>query len=162
MHVLQSFTFACVLATVIAPIVSGQQQQRPATLDDLLAEIRGLRADTNHAAEATTRTQLVTARLTLHEGRISIMAQQLANVRQRLWESQLMLAPYAGQVKQAQETNSEILAPLRNLLEQVQKRDRELRAEEDELVRLIASEESRSMDFNSQLEEIERSLTKRP
>jgi len=34
---------------VLAAVASGQTQDRPATMDDLLAELRGLRADLNHS-----------------------------------------------------------------------------------------------------------------
>jgi len=162
MRVLQPAILASVLAIVVTSIVAGQQQQRAATTDDLLAEIRGLRTDMNQAAENTIRTQLVTARLTLQEGRLSTLAAQLNNVRQQLAQSQLTLAPFAAQLKQAQESNSEILAPLRNMVEQVQKRDRELRAQETELDRLVASEQDRWTDFNSRLDAIERTLAPIP
>jgi chromosome segregation ATPase len=162
MRVLQPAILAFVLAIVVTSIVAGQQQQRAATTDDLLTELRGLRTDMNHAAENTIRTQLLTARLTLQEGRLSALALQLNNVRQQLAQSQLTLAPFAAQLKQAQESNSEILTPLRNMVEQVQKRDRELRAQETELDRLVASEQNRWTDFNSRLDDIERTLAPTP
>jgi chromosome segregation ATPase len=162
MRLLHPAVLACVLAAVSASIISGQQQQRPTTPDDLVAEVRALRADMNHAAENFMRAQLVTARLALQEGRLSTLSQQLNNVRQQLAQSQLTLAPFTLQLKQAQESNSEILAPLRNTVEQVQKRDQELRAQEAELIRLIASEESRWSDFNSLLDQLERALPASP
>ena len=55
MRVLQPAILAFVLAIVVTSIVAGQQQQRAATMDDLLAEMRGLRTDMNHAAENTIR-----------------------------------------------------------------------------------------------------------
>jgi chromosome segregation ATPase len=162
MRLLRHVILACVLAIVVDSMVSGQQQQRPATQDDLLAEIRGLRADLNRIAQNTVRVQLVTARLTVQEGRLSTLSQQLNSVRQQLAQSQLTLAPFTLQLKQAQESNSEVLAPLRKTIEEVQKRDRELRVQEAELDRLITSEENRWMDFNSRLEEIERTLPAAP
>jgi len=158
MRLLHPAVLACALTVVGASIISGQQQQRPATQDDLLAETRALRADMNRAAENAIRAQLVTARLTMQVERLSTLSQQLNNVRQQLAQSQLTLAPFTLQLKQAQESNSEILAPLRNTVEQVQKRDQELRAQEAELSRLIASEENRLSDFNSQLDQIERAM----
>jgi chromosome segregation ATPase len=137
----------------IASIVLAQQRQ-PATPDDLLAEVRLLRGDLNHGIRA----QVTTARLTLHEGRLAAWLQQMASVRQQLSESQLRLAPYTLQLKQAQETNSEILAPLRSLIEQVQKRDHELLTLETELDRRITSEEQHLSDLHARLDEIERSL----
>jgi chromosome segregation ATPase len=78
-----------------------------------------------------------------------------------LAQNRLTLAPFADQLKQAQETNSQILAPLRHTLEQVESRDRVLRAQETELTRLVESEENRWEAFNSRLDEIERSLPPR-
>jgi septal ring factor EnvC (AmiA/AmiB activator) len=160
MRILRPIVLAGVVAVVLASLVSGQQE-KPGTLDDLLTEVRGLRAEIRDAASASMRAQLVTARLTQQEARVSTLAQQLASVRQQLSDNRLTLAPFSEQLKQAQETNSQILAPLRNTLEQLQKRDRELRAQEAELARAIASEESRWTDFNSRLDEIERSVTGR-
>ena len=162
MRLLRHAILACVLAIGVGSMVSGQQQQRPATQDDLLAELRGLRADMNRVAQDTIRVQLVTARLTLQEGRLSRLSQQLNDVHQQLAQSQLTLAPFTLQLKQAQESNSEIFAPLRNMVEQVQKRDQELLAQETELNRLITSEENRGMDFNSRLDEIERAFLSAP
>jgi chromosome segregation ATPase len=159
MRLLQSATLTALLAAAVSTVLLGQPSQRPATNDDLLAEIRGLRADMKRAAETTLRAQLVTARMTLQEGRVNSLAQQLAGVRQQLSESQLTLAPFAAQLKQAQETNSQILTPLRNTLEQVQRRERELRAQETELSRLIVAEEARWIDLQSGLEDVERSLS---
>jgi len=158
MRLLHPAVLACALTVVGASIISGQPQQRPAAQDDLLAETRALRADMNRAAENAIRAQLVTARLTMQVERLSTLSQQLNNVRQQLAQSQLTLAPFTLQLKQAQESNSEILAPLRNTVEQAQKRDQELRAQEAELSRLIASEENRLSDFNSQLDQIERAM----
>jgi chromosome segregation ATPase len=158
MRILRHLALVSVAAVVLASVVWGQQQQRPATLDDLVAEVRGLRAEIKRAATDSIRTQLLTARLTSHEVRISTLGQQLENVRQQLAESRLTLAPFADQLKVAQESNSQILAPLRNTLEQVQSRDKVLRAQETELTRLIESEEDRWVDFNARLDEIERAL----
>jgi chromosome segregation ATPase len=161
MTILRTAVLLFVGAIVLASVVTGQQQQGPATLDDLTAEVRGLRADINRASSDSLRTQLLTARLSSLEVRISTLGQQLADVRQQLAQNRLTLAPFADQLKQAQETNSQILAPLRNTLEQVERRDRVLRAQETELTRLIESEENRWEAFNSRLAEIERSLSPR-
>jgi chromosome segregation ATPase len=146
-------------AVAVAGVVSAQAQRSPATLDDLLDEIRGMRAEINRAASASARTQLLTARLMLQELRLGTAAQQLANVRQQLAESRLRLAPSTDQIKPALDTNSQILAPLRYTLEQEQRRNRELREEEAELTRVISSEERRWTDFHSRLDELERSLS---
>ena len=134
------------LTLVVVGVVSGQSQPPPATLDDLLTEIRGMRGDINRAASASVRAELLTARVTLQELRLSTAGQQLANVRQQLAESRLRLAPSTEQIKPAMETNSQILAPLRYTVQQEQQRDRVLQNEEAALTRLIEGEESRWAD----------------
>jgi chromosome segregation ATPase len=149
------------IALIAAVVVSGQPQRPSATLDDLLEEIQGLRAEMNRAASVNLRTQLLAARMTLQEVRLSTAGQQLASVRQQLAESRLRLAPSTDQIKPALETNSQILAPLRYTLQQEQQRNRELRQQEAELSRLIEAEESRLLDVNSRLDDLERALSPR-
>lgn len=43
------------LAAAVATIAFGQTPRNPATMDDLLAELRGLRADLSHVAAANMR-----------------------------------------------------------------------------------------------------------
>jgi chromosome segregation ATPase len=150
---------AGLLATLsISTVISGQPQQRPATTDDVLAELRAIRRDLRETATATLRAQLATSKLSLQEGRLNMLSQQLANVRQEIAQAQLTLAPFAGQLKQAQETPSEILAPLRTTIDQVQRREADLRAQEAELTRTISAEENRLMEFHAQLDQFERAL----
>jgi chromosome segregation ATPase len=147
------------LAAVVVSVASGQTQRTPATLDDLVTEVRAMRGEMNRAASASIRAQLLTARMTLQELRLSTAAQQLANVRQQLADSRIRLAPSTDQIKPAMETNSQILAPLRYTVQQAQRRTQELRNEEAELMRLVESEEDRWVDFNTRLDELERSLS---
>ena len=146
------------LAMIAVGGAAGQAQRPAATLDDLVTEVRAMRGEINRAATASIRTQLLTARMTLQELRLSTAAQQLANVRQQLAESRIRLAPSTDQIRPAMETNSQILAPLRYSVQQEQRRTQELRNEEAELVRLVESEEDRWIDFNARLDEMERTL----
>jgi chromosome segregation ATPase len=149
----------CAAVLVLAGVhVRAQRPQ--ATLDELLGEIRDMRADVNRVAAASVRIQIVIARVTLQGLRMGAAAQRLASVRQQLAESRLRLAPSIDQIKPALETNSEILAPLRYTVQQEQRRNRELKEEESELVRAVDSEESRWSELNSQLEELERVLSR--
>ena len=59
------------LALLIVAVVSGQGQRSPATLDDLLSEIRGLRADINQGTLMAIQADLLMGRLQLEEQRIS-------------------------------------------------------------------------------------------
>src|ERR1051325_6702667 len=83
----RSFLMATVIAvflSVIAVVASAQADRRAATLDDLLIEIRGLRADLGQAASASMRMQLLVARLSLQEQRITVLSRQLTDVQSQL------------------------------------------------------------------------------
>ena len=156
----RGITIGACFAVFVVGAVSGQSQRSPATLDDLLTEMRGMRGDINRAASASVRAELLTARVTLQELRLSTAAQQLANVRQQLAESRLRLAPSTEQIKPAMETTSQILAPLRYTVQQEQQRNRVLQNEEAALMRLIQGEENRWTEFNSRLDDLERALSR--
>ena len=145
---------------LIVGAVSGQAQRAPATLDDVLIEIRGMRAEINRAASASVRTQLLVAHMTAEEIRLMTAAQQLAGVRQQLAESRLRLAPSTEQIRPAMETNSQILAPLRHTVQEEQRRNGELQRQEAALSRLIEGEQGRLAEFTSQLNELERALAR--
>src|SRR5262245_38447217 len=73
------------LVTVAAgAVAAGQAQRTPATLDDVVNEVRALRADLRQANGVTARMQLLTARLSLQEQRITVLANQRADVSARL------------------------------------------------------------------------------
>ena len=72
------------LAAAVATIAFGQTLRNPATMDDLLAELRGLRADLSHAAAANMRMQSLVARLSLQEQRINTLGRQLTDVNAHL------------------------------------------------------------------------------
>jgi hypothetical protein len=154
-----------------AVAASGQAQRQPATLDDLLAEIRGLRADLRQTTRASTQMQLLTARLQLQEQRISVLANQRADVMARLAVESRLRADAEARVKTFEEnaTRNELLAIPRAELDAMlgierrtfnQHRDSEqqLRAQESDLSTQIAAEQNRWQDFNNRLDELERSL----
>jgi chromosome segregation ATPase len=153
---LRPMVVGVVFVAVIGSVVVGQGQRQPAALDDLLNEVRGLRAELNQAAGASLRAQLLTARLSLQEGRIGALSQQLASVRQQISETQMALAPFEAQMKTFQ--GDEPPEPLRTMLEQMQKRQQALRGQKNELTAVIVSEQGRWSEFNSRLDELERAL----
>src|SRR5580765_636844 len=149
----------------------GQSQRQPATLDDLLMEIRALRADLKATAATTTRTQVLSARLSLQEQRISVLANQRADVTARLAIATRLRADSERQLQTFEETEgrnaslgiarAELEANL-NVFKQMfaQNRDAEqsLRTQETDLSAQIAAEQNRWQDFNNRLDELERSL----
>jgi len=67
-----------------AAVVSGQSPRGAATLDDVVTEIRALRADLKQSTRAGTEMQLLTARLSLQEQRIAVLSNQRNDVSSRL------------------------------------------------------------------------------
>src|SRR5262245_23149863 len=72
----------CGAVAVVSAVAvgSGQAQRGPATMDDLLVEIRGLRADLAQTAGANTRMQLLVARLTIQEQRVNAVLREYAAI----------------------------------------------------------------------------------
>jgi hypothetical protein len=142
-------------------VLSGQGRRQPATLDDLLSEVRALRGELNEAAGASIQAQLLVARLTLQEGRINTLAQQAADVRQQLSATQGALAPFAAEMKRMQDARENADPQVRAMFEQMQKQEQQLRRQEAELVGLIAAEQARWSGFNARLDDLERVLSGR-
>ena len=161
------------LTLVVAGAAFGQSQRSPATLDDLLAELRGLRADLNQSSSSTLRTQLLVARLTLQEQRINALAGQLDEARRALNSKQgdpespvirlkrfedAMQTPTGPPVAQVE--MDRMLPRLRADAAIWQREEQALRSQENELSVLLATEQNRWIDFNSRLDELERALSR--
>src|SRR6186997_289339 len=63
-----------VAALLLAASVSGQGRQPATPTDELLTEVRALRADINNAAKSEMRAQLLGMRLQLQEQRIGVVS----------------------------------------------------------------------------------------
>ena len=78
--------------TLIAPMILGATlltgqapaaQPRPASMDELVAEVRALRAEIQQMADSSIRAQLLVARLQVQEQRIAGIARQLSDTGSR-------------------------------------------------------------------------------
>ena len=160
------------LALLVVGVVSGQGQRSPATLDDLLLEVRALRADVNESLRSTTRSQLVMGRVQVQEQRISTLKGELFNTQ--------MLLRIATQEREGSETVASSvedairsgnlsterarqlekeLADVKDRLLRQQRTEGELRYRDAELVSTIAIEQNRWTEFNSRLDDLERALS---
>jgi len=156
-----------------ALVASGQAQRSPATLDDLLREIRGLRADLNESLRSTTRSQLVMGRVQVQEQRISTLKGELFNTQ--------MVLRMAAQERERTETTAtgvedgirsgnlsterarqleKELADVKDRLLREQRTESELHNREVELLTTLATEQSRWTDLNSRLDDLERTLSR--
>ena len=156
-----------VAVLLLAAAVSGQGRQPATPADELLAEVRALRADVNNAARSGMRAQLLGMRLQLQEQRIGLVSRQLAEVQERLrangqaqttLAAQLKMFPWADapQEDQAAEVFTQILAPFKGHQAELERTDQRLKSEEADRQQLLAAEQSRWTGFNAQIEELER------
>ena len=159
------------LFVIGAVSVSGQPQRNPATLDDLVVEVRALRADLSRTAGAGMRMQLLTARLALQEQRISALATQHADVVTRLTAATRERTDAEEQMKRWETIDARSLPPeltraefearrehFTRMLSQSRGAEQQLRGQESGLAAQIAAEQGRWADFNGRLDELERSL----
>ena len=152
--------------------VSGQARQSspaPANpMEELLVEVRALRADINRASAASMRGQLLGMRLQLQEQRISGVARQLADVQQRLRDNEQARSTFAAQLKMFEGNVEEkdkkefehVMAPLKAHTEQLEKNEEQLKTEEAALLQQLADEQSRWSRFNVMVEELEKAVAK--
>jgi hypothetical protein len=158
-----------VAVLLLAAAVSGQGRQPAAPADDLLAEVRALRADINNAARSAMRAQLLGMRLQLQEQRIGVVSRQLTEVQEKLraneqakttLAAQLKMFPWADSAEKTEKDDAEgfaqLLAPFKAAMAESERTDQRLKGEEADLQQLLAAEQSRWAAFNAQIEELER------
>ena len=162
---------------MLSVAVSGQApgNTAPSAERELLMEIRGLRADLTQAMSANIRAQLLVGRLQLQEQRMNTLSTQLAEVRRLLADqdaermnfvdqmSQMTKALESGSLEQEQRTDIEQqLGAMKQELTRFNPKLQELRAQESDLSGQLVAEQGRWIDFNTRLDEIERSLPQAP
>lgn len=167
----RAFLLGGLLAAGLAAAVSGQTGQPAAPprtqMDELLTEVRAIRADLDRAAAASLRGQLLGMRLQLQEQRITTLSRQVSDVQQRLranQQSRLSLVSslkmFAGEKEQATDKEREqmdlIFGPMKQQLALLDKADADLRVEESALLSQLQEEQNRWSGFNGQIEELER------
>jgi hypothetical protein len=169
------FLWVASLFAIIAALfggVSGQPARPSATLDDLVAEVGGLRDDINHMLGASIRAQLLTTRLSLQEQRIRMLADQLAESQRKLTSIEGDRGARASHVKQLESLYHDgtaqpsqvrdldaMLAGLRQDLARSGLEEQLLRAEEQELRKAMSAEQNAWIGFNARLDELELALS---
>ena len=164
-------TKLAVIGVGILALAAGTAGQSVTTSDPLLAEVKALRAELNQAAGTSIRTQLLVARLQLQEQRINTIAKQLSDVQAQRTSNDFGVAQMTARIKQLEESSREGSMPadarkgleqeaqsLKAPMNQMRQRSQELSTQESALSGQLASEQSRWMDFNGRLDEIEREI----
>jgi chromosome segregation ATPase len=168
---------ATLVAALAAPSLAAAQTSAPLAAPDvlreLLVEVRGLRAAMERAATVGARIQLLVARVQMQEQRIAELSRRAVTVREELGKLDAEIAQHSGLLKRSITESIGRLPPeeqraIEGMLEiqkqQIafaEKRRQDLLGEEALLAQQIGADQSRWSDVNSQLDELERSLTPR-
>jgi hypothetical protein len=172
-----TYAGCAVLALLMVGFVASlAAQTRPgaATLDDLLAEIRGMRGDMAQSSAALVRAQLLVARIQVQEQRVNAVSRQISEVQNELSSIRQMVVALTVPLKQAQADLERTISPdvrrqmelqladtktrLLPQIEQAEERIQALTLRESELVTQHSGEQARWIDFNERLDALERSL----
>jgi len=163
-----AYAAALVVALTALTALLSAETTRTATLDDVLAEMKALRADLARSSSATIQTQMLVARLQVEEQRMTGIAKQILDVRaqldpiqQRERSIQALLDrstddAEAGPVERKQLALEE--QELKHELDGLHQREQDLKTREMDLTHQYAGEEERWKDFNNRLDGLERSL----
>ena len=174
---MRAIAVACstfVLALSVAVTAEAQSQARSdvasTTMEEVLAELRALRAEMNRAAAAGLRAQLLVARLVLQEQRLASIGRELTDVQEKL-QANDRTRPVANMLqsigKEPEETRpgqspepNFFLDMIRGQAAELEKSDQQLKDRYGELSRLLADEQARWTSFNAQLEALEKAWGK--
>jgi hypothetical protein len=166
-----AFALSAILVVGVADSADGQQRtppaQPPATLDDVVNELRALRTELRESSAATLRSQLLVARLQLQEQRINTLWRQLsevedkidANEKSRAMPEQIfkMMGLEAGAAPPKE--MAPFVEMFKNQMAASEKTDSDLKLRQAELMQLLTQEQSLWNAFNAQLEALEKSVT---
>ncbi len=133
-----TFWMAGMIAVLFTALASAQFRQGPATLDDVVTELRGIRADLAETSSASVRAQLLLARLQLQEQRINGLMRQIGEVQSQI----------AGA---RQEARGPEMARMQQLIQELGNREAELSHQ-------LSMEQSRWSEFSDRLDTLERAL----
>ena len=166
-----TFALSAVLVVGVAGSAAGQQRTpptaAPATMDDVLNELRALRTELRESSAASLRAQLLVARVQLQEQRINTVWRQLSEVEDKLEANEknraapeqilkmMGLEPGAEPPKEM----ASIVEMFKNQMAATEKADSDLKLRQTELMQLMTEEQSRWTAFNAQLETLEKAVT---
>mgnify|MGYP001560516201 CR=1 FL=1 len=156
---------------LLLPAAARAQAPAIDPIRELLTEVRALRMAMERSATVGARIQLLVARVQLQEQRIAELSRRAGAVRDELSTVEAVIASTTDDVKRTEsaierttspEMRREMEAQLeyhKAKLRNPEKRRQELLNEELLLSQQMAADQARWSDVNSQLDELERSLT---
>jgi hypothetical protein len=160
----------------VAPVVRAQAPARAesgdAAVAALVSEVRALRADMAAASRNQLRAQLLLGRVQMQEQRLAYLDKQRSDTAAAIMaQSQMtsvMRGPFGGapdsdgcsklpSADAQKDCEANVTMRRRQLAEQ-EAREQELRTHQNELTDALSAEQARWSEFNSRLDELERTL----
>jgi chromosome segregation ATPase len=159
-----------VLATSYSLRAASPTAQVSDPMTALLGEVHALRIAMEQSATVAPRVQLTLGRLNIEEQRIAQLAVQLDQVRRELTAASLesqKLAEQSPEVEKGLQTAADDKTrrgyefeqvALKQKIQAQSRLEQQLRTRENEAARLLGAEQSRWVDLNARLDELERLL----
>jgi chromosome segregation ATPase len=160
---------AAAMAVVVSAQAGGTRSQDG--IDQLLAEVRAMRAELSQMARASMRMQMLLARLSLQDQRITALTRQAAGLQDQLASTTQEQAGLAGHLEQmisatqnaaipeSQRREAELeISGIQSRVLKLQQEEQRLQNELGRVSALLADEQARWNDFNTQLDKLEQSL----
>ena len=165
-------TALVVSAVTVGSFASGQPSVRSATMDDLLAEMKALRADLKESALASQRLQVLVARSSLQEQRLKALslqlneshasvqavAEQRADFQRRILEVEEGLAGSGHYAQMPRAAAEALVADMKKTVVTLQGQENELRGRAGELEALVSTEQLRWAELNGKLDTLDQQL----
>ena len=160
---------AAVIAGAAMPLVA-QSSGGPDTLGALLVEVRALLVAVERVASASPQVQLLSARLSVQNERVSRAARDADAVHQELTEMERQQSLFAAQVTEMQERIESETDPklqtelkiqqraLKDQLDAAVANETRLRARDADLANALALEQTQWSEINRRFDELERQL----
>jgi outer membrane murein-binding lipoprotein Lpp len=150
-----------------ATLLTGQTTTpaRQGSTDDIVREVRALRADIHEMAETSLRAQLLLARLQVEEQRIAGLARELNETQGQIRALESVRNPFVTQMltnlnEHPPDTDEpNLFAGMKAQLEKIENGDPALKERQARLSQLLSEEQARWTTYNAELEALERRVT---
>jgi chromosome segregation ATPase len=167
----QGIALAAVSTAGLTGVVAAQSARPTATLDDLLAEVRGLRAEIHDVVASGIRAQVLATRLSLQEQRIKTLTEQIAEARRAVSSAASDRSARSAHLRQLEQLRREgklpaseagdfdaMLSRVRQDVAQARLDEQTLHNHEQALGRTLSEEQRLWMELSSRLEQLDRAL----
>jgi chromosome segregation ATPase len=164
---------AALVAAAVLPVIAQSSGGDASTLSALLAEVRALRVAMERAASTTPQIQLLAARLTVQNERLSRATRDADEAHRELEKLLAEMSNLTAQATQLEEALTRETDPARqrdlkseqlgvkSVLEERAAQETRIRARDNELANQVTVEQGQWAELNRRLDDLERELAGR-